>query len=375
MKFKHILLVAMLVAIPLGVITAAASIGVTPPIASSRQAVLTASNPGSEINVRTAPTTQSVAPYFGLVGDRVQILKEARGNDGYTWYYVKFNSKVGKGWVRQDLVRFNATDEGTVAANPQPPQIAPQPNSSRLEVPPTHSSSSTNPSRSVSPYSAEQIDYFLEVALGNEFGGGSARIKKWQGPIRIKVNGSPTAEDSRTLQQVINEINELANGAVQLAVDDNNPNVQIYFVPESQFKRYEPNYRPRNLGFFWARWNQNIIQNSNILITTTGVTQKERSHLIREELTQTLGLMKDSYRYRDSIFYQGWTDPTEYSEIDRAVVQMLYLPKIRPGMTRAEVVAAMQNLATTSKPRTSLNQTSNQSSTPIPVEPPLNFSF
>jgi hypothetical protein len=374
MKFKHILLVAMLVAIPLGVITSAASIGVTPAIVSNRQAVLTASNPGSEINVRTAPTTQSVAPYFGIVGDRVQVLKEARGNDGYTWYYVKFNSKAGKGWVRQDLLRL--VDGGTIAANPQPRPPSPQPISPQSEDSSSNPSSATSPYRSTSPYSAEQIDYFLEVALGNEFGGGGARIKKWQGPVRIKVNGSPTAEDTRTLQQVMNEVNELANGAVQLAFDDNKPNVQIYFVPESQFKRYEPNYRPRNLGFFWARWNQNIIQDSKVLITTTGVTQKERSHLIREELTQSLGLMRDSYRYRNSIFYQGWTDPTEYADIDRAVVQMLYRPEIRPGMTKTEVMAALQNLAITPpSPRALNNQEANSPAMPVPAESPLDFSF
>ena len=42
--------------------------------------------------------------------------------------------------------------------------------------------------------------------------------------------------------------------------------------------------------------------------------------------------MNDSYRYEDSIFYQGWTSPTDYAAIDEDLIEMLYLPEITPGM-------------------------------------------
>jgi hypothetical protein len=47
-------------------------------------------------------------------------------------------------------------------------------------------------------------------------------------------------------------------------------------------------------------------------------------HLLREELTQSLGLINDTYDYPESIFYQGWTETTEYAPIDRELIQMLY---------------------------------------------------
>ncbi|BAU41752.1 DUF2927 domain-containing protein [Leptolyngbya sp. O-77] len=191
------------------------------------------------------------------------------------------------------------------------------------------------------------IDYFTEVALGSEWGNNAPLIRRWNTNLRIRVTGTRTAEDDATIRQVMQELNELLNGSgVQLVRDDRNPNVEIIYAPESQFRQLEPNYVPGNLGFFWVRWNSSVINYARILITNTNrVTQRERSHLLREELTQVLGLMRDSNRYPNSIFYQGWTDVTEYAEIDRTLIRMLYHPQLRPGMTRSQAVAVLRTLA------------------------------
>jgi hypothetical protein len=54
--------------------------------------------------------------------------------------------------------------------------------------------------------------------------------------------------------------------------------------------------------------------------------------------------MKDSYIYQESIFYQGWTDVTDYSDLDKAVIQILTLPEIRPGMTKPQVLEVLRKL-------------------------------
>lgn len=207
-----------------------------------------------------------------------------------------------------------------------------------------------------SSLSAQEIDYFLEIAMGSEFGVSNSMVRKWQGEIRIHVIGNTTPEDRDTLLNVINEINFLAGGSIYLRLDKSNPNMKIYFVPESEFAEYEPNYQPGNYGFFWTYWNRNqVINKANILISTENVSQKERSHLIREELTQSLGLMRDSYRYENSIFYQGWTDVNEYSPIDKILIQTLYRPQIRPGMSREEVEQILRSLNTAQNSQQRLN--------------------
>jgi hypothetical protein len=240
------------------------------------------------------------------------------------------------------------------------------------------------PSRS---YTTAQMNYFIEVALKSEYADSEPTIKKWDRDINIKVLGSPTPEDLKTLQTVIDELNTLISGIrlqvvaqAGASIQDissnkphvfgNNPNVEIYFVPESKFSQYEPNYQPINYGFFWGWWNDNhAMERSKVLISTDGVTQQERSHLIREELTQSLGLMEDSNQYRDSIFYQGWTDTNQYTEIDKAVIEMLYRPEIRPGMTQSQVLEVFQTLNARKQPTPPCGPNETQASVEFSVAP------
>ncbi|MBI4782006.1 MAG: SH3 domain-containing protein [Oscillatoriophycideae cyanobacterium NC_groundwater_1537_Pr4_S-0.65um_50_18] len=72
----------------------------------ARPAVLVGSQPGSRVNVRSAPSTASSSPHYGLVGDSVEVLSEMRSDeDGYIWCYVRFSSGA-EGWVRGDFVSY-----------------------------------------------------------------------------------------------------------------------------------------------------------------------------------------------------------------------------------------------------------------------------
>ncbi len=122
------------------------------------------------------------------------------------------------------------------------------------------------------------------------------------------------------------------------------PNFDIFFVPESQFSRYEPSYLPTNYGFFWA-WSdeQGYLRKAKVLISSNSISQRERSHLIREELTQALGLMQDSFSHKDSIFYQDWTATTQFSGLDQQLIQMLYRSDILPGMSQRQALKVLQS--------------------------------
>lgn len=80
-------------------------------LVSGCSARLVAKDPDSQINVRSGPGTEYSAPHYGLVGDRVTIL---RGNvDGFAiatdrrgnrWVKVEFVRSKARGWVRRDFV-------------------------------------------------------------------------------------------------------------------------------------------------------------------------------------------------------------------------------------------------------------------------------
>jgi hypothetical protein len=189
-------------------------------------------------------------------------------------------------------------------------------------------------------YSEQELEYFFEIAFGTEYGSSTTVLHKCTSNIRIKVNGIPTSTDLDTLNQLIAELNTLVS-SISLSIVSDNPNVEIYFTTVSQFPLIEPSYISGNMGYFSVWWNATgAIYKGRILIASDMVSQQERSHLIREELTQNIGLFKDSWRYQDSIFYQGWTDTIAYAPIDCSIISLLYDPSLRPGMTQDQVKGA-----------------------------------
>ncbi|MDX2099217.1 MAG: DUF2927 domain-containing protein [Leptolyngbyaceae cyanobacterium bins.59] len=258
--------------------------------------------PERPLALRTTPTQMGEAKGDRLhVGDSVEVVDEMRDPEGCLW--AKLETQSGKtGWVRRSQLRLQMVDYTQ----------------------------------------EEQLEYFLEIALGGEFRFVSPQIRKWLEPVRIQVYGNPTPQDRQTLREVLCDLNGVT-GEVQLSLVEDKPNVRLYFVPESDFARYEPNYRPVNYGFFWVQWDdRHRITQAKILISTEGINQQERSHLIREEITQSLGLMQDSYRDQRSIFYQPWTTTTEYADIDWALIELLYYPQVLPGMTRSQLLQILR---------------------------------
>lgn len=193
-------------------------------------------------------------------------------------------------------------------------------------------------------YSRADLDYFQEVALGAEYGSSSRVVRKWGGDVLIKVHGTPSERDLEALSDVMEDLRRLMTGRrIEIVAED--ANLDLHFAPESTFHEIDPNYEPTNYGFFWVWWgSDHQLVRSRVLISTTDISQDARSHLIREEITQSLGLMNDSWRYPESIYYQGWTRTTRYAPIDQIVIEMLYRDEIRPGMTEAQALAVLREL-------------------------------
>jgi hypothetical protein len=211
------------------------------------------------------------------------------------------------------------------------------PNSRKRANPPQ-----AKPDPKVTPAINPVVNYFKEIALGGEWGDTEPCIRRWhRTEISLGVRGNPTDSDWQVLRQVAAELSDLTGMALKLAefegAEAASPDIEIHFRPEAEFPALLPTYQPGNKGFFWVWWSETSIEQAKILIASAGITPDERAHLIREELTQSLGLMQDSWAQADSIFYQGWTATLEYSAIDQAIIQLLYQPQIRAGMTQTEV--------------------------------------
>jgi len=193
------------------------------------------------------------------------------------------------------------------------------------------------------PLSPSQA-YFLSIAFGAEYGEPET-LKKWQKDIKIYVTDTTQTLLLQELDRIIAELNNLI-GEIQLyrVNSRSKSNFIVYFGDAATYMRdYAPEaaqWVPDNFGFFWVNWDaEGVITNGTMYVDLQRTQALNyRRHLLREELTQALGLMQDSKQYSNSIFQQNWTCTTVYADIDQDLIQLLYHPKLRPGMNKKEVI-------------------------------------
>jgi hypothetical protein len=185
------------------------------------------------------------------------------------------------------------------------------------------------------------LSYFFTIALGTEYGGKSASVVRWERPVAmVRVHGG-SGKSRSCLNTVISDFNALT-ATTDLKLTKDPADVELYFAPVSKFRSLDSSYVAGNDGFFSNKWSSNMITTATVLIRTTGIGEGVRCHLIREELTQAMGLGRDSNKYPSSVFYgQYWSAPTRYSKLDREIIRLLYSGAVHPGDTKNDVTRAV----------------------------------
>ena len=177
-------------------------------------------------------------------------------------------------------------------------------------------------------FSPEAKEYFNKVAYGSEFDGGNTSLSKWNQDINIYVVGEKRDYLMSELNDIVSELNGLIS-TINITIVDNesDANFFILFGSSQDYNNYDSEsigYTEHNQGLFIAYGGENLTKATMYVDIERTSTNDGQKHLLREELTQSLGLCNDSYDYPESIFYQGWTETTEYAEIDKELIQMLY---------------------------------------------------
>lgn len=191
-------------------------------------------------------------------------------------------------------------------------------------------------------YNKEAIDYFVEVALGSEYGSADKVIAKWQGEVRLFVAGEQIPPVQQEITKIIKELNALMKSCkIREVTQESEANLILFLGNKQDYAdRYEPKAeRYNDLGFFYIYPNENkVLERGSLYIDTERMKANDtRFHFLREELTQSLGLMNDSFKYAESIFYQKWSLTNTFSPIDKQIIEMLYLPQVKAGMNEQEV--------------------------------------
>ena len=197
---------------------------------------------------------------------------------------------------------------------------------------------------------SKEFEYFKEIAIGSEFSTNNKFIKKWDSDLHIFLMGEDIPVLEQELDAIIGELEVLASPIKFIKVDNKADANYIIYLGEADdyVSLVEPAARQRvadNWGLFWIYWDRNCTINKGSMYVDTHRTQTmdEKKHLLREEFTQSLGLMNDSYKYEESIFQQNWTSTTSFADIDKQLIQILYDPRIKSCMDEAEVNVVLRN--------------------------------
>lgn len=185
----------------------------------------------------------------------------------------------------------------------------------------------------------ELIEYFKDIALGFEFGSASEITRRWENDVNLFIGGNISEANSNEINKIKDEINELitTNISFNIVNDSINSNHYLYIGLPDHYNSIFPDNSINQIGSFWLYWDSNNSFNNSRAFIDSRVSITLQKHLLREELTQSLGLAKDSYTYPESIFYQDQSLTTEYAEIDKELIKLLYHPDMSTGLNASEV--------------------------------------
>lgn len=175
----------------------------------------------------------------------------------------------------------------------------------------------------------EVVNYFNSICRKSEYNDdGSGGLIKWNKDIFIYVKGQKIDYLMSELQSIINELNQIIDPIhIRITNDELKSNFTVFFGSHDDYKKILKNNDDLiddNWGLGAIYGNPNITHATIYVDIYRAESVEAQKHLLREELTQCLGLTNDTYDYPESIFYQGWTETNQYADIDIKLIKMLY---------------------------------------------------
>lgn len=189
---------------------------------------------------------------------------------------------------------------------------------------------------------------FYNVALQHEYSSGTKPLAKWQQPIKIWIDHR--VGDKELHQELaelhIQHLAQVTQHPISLVDKESEANVKWIYTRQSKW--ISESKRVLNLK---------SIEHLNSAICTAGYRTNAKGEIVYagiiipvdqarsrgklvacivEEITQVLGLPNDSDTAYPSIF-NDHTPEDLLSPLDVVLLQLLYEPELKPGMTKAQV--------------------------------------
>jgi hypothetical protein len=197
---------------------------------------------------------------------------------------------------------------------------------------------------------AEITDGFFKVTFGAEFhvAGGVDRIRKYDGPVRIFIDNRATPDRTPQVEAAIADIRRRirnldiarterrddANMVVSLIHDRDLARMIRAVYGIDRARRIQRSLEPQCLSGFRKDESSRILRSDVIITADAG--DFVFHDCVYEELLQALGPINDD----TTVPWTMFNDDVQmgfFGVYDQYLLNILYDPRIRPGMTRAEV--------------------------------------
>lgn len=188
----------------------------------------------------------------------------------------------------------------------------------------------------VKVYSASDIgNHLLDIAFGPD---NSNLEKSNKTLISLSISGSYTDSDLQHLKKFIDEFN-VNSATAKLSTNLNlqgQGDVPIFFIPEDALLQIDVNdrtdeFRDTDTGKYYI-----ITTREKVYVNADLGGAARKKWLVRSALTK-MGLLGETYKYTDSVFYSNANSATEPNSLDWKAIQLMFGKKITWGMTKAQV--------------------------------------
>ncbi len=218
---------------------------------------------------------------------------------------------------------------------------------------------------------AELARNFMRIAMVNEFdtidgryvpSQSPARLRRFERPLVVRViNGPATPETAARLNlslvaQYSRRLGRITGLDIRIAKTGERANMVVFFLNRAEQPRYARQLAryvtapPRTVEADFANSPPDRLcsafslssdaapyrYSAAIILVKAEHSGAMRSACVQEEMAQALGLVNDSPQARPSLF----NDDEEFAALtkhDELLLQILYDPRLSPGMSAAEV--------------------------------------
>ena len=204
------------------------------------------------------------------------------------------------------------------------------------------------PTYAASYQDAEVADGFYKTVFGAEikalsWGSQTNRVKKYVTPVKVWIDNRARLNRLKTVRRFVRDLpRDIPGLQIQMARNSKDANFRIYIVDSADYVRtvQDEVFNSRDVDVPGQCIVRVLSRRSGILRSDAVIVSDQGLSLFRrcmvEEILQGLGPLNDDHTLAYSVF-NDQTTYDHFTKFDRLILNMLYNPSVKPGMTLRQV--------------------------------------